>query len=125
MLLLIALALVAGLLAYLFVIRPVLRARPSLAEFWAQEDHFFEALRLKIAGLKAWLTTWIVGLAFVVLEANDMLAPVLASSGFDTHTLLPWVPAQAWPIVTVGLMLLLQYFRKIAARRQAAGGEPV
>jgi hypothetical protein len=125
MYLLIALAVVVGLLAYAFVIRPALRARPSLNAFWISEGAFFEAIRLKIAGLKAWLTTWIVGLAFVVLELNDMLAPVLGAAGFDTHTLLPWVPAQAWPVITIGFMLLLQYFRKIAARREAAGGAPV
>lgn len=125
MLLLTMLALVAGLAAYWIWVRPELRARPSLAEFYAEEDRFFEAFRLKIAGLKARIATVVAGVAFVALEVNDLIAPFLSDAGVDVKALLPQIPAQLWPFITLGLMLLLQYFRKIAARREAAGGEPV
>lgn len=125
MLLLTAVSVCVFAVAYFIFVRPVLRARPSLAEFWQEEDRFLEALRLKVAGLKAWLTTMLVIVAGVALELNDFIAPLAAQAGIDVHTLLPQIPASAWPFITIGLMLLLQYFRKIAGRRERAGGEPV
>ncbi len=124
MLLLTLLAVLTGLVAYLVWLRPALRVRPSLTEFWAEEDRLFESFRLKVAGLKAKITTVVAGVAFVALEANDLVAPLASEAGIDAKALLPQIPPQLWPFITIGLMLLLQYFRKLAARREAAG-DPV
>src|SRR5690349_4981091 len=111
---LIAFALVA---AYVFWIRPVLKTRPTFAEFYAREESFWKALSLKFGGIKQKLTTAFVMIAGFVVSAYDFLAPLFAQSGVDVTTLTSRVPPKMWPLIGMALIALVQYFRNIADKR--------
>ncbi len=102
---------------YAFWIRPVLKTRPSLAEFYAREDSFWAAISLKFGGLKQKLTTAFVMIAGFVVSAYDFLAPLFAQSGVDVTTITSKIPPQAWPLIGMALMALVQYFRNLADKR--------
>ncbi len=128
--LLVALILFTLVLTYLFWIRPVLKTRPSFAEFYAREDSFWAALSAKFGGLKQKLTTAFVMIAGFVVSAYDFLAPIFAQSGVDVTTITSKIPPQAWPLIGMALIALVQYFRNIADKRvdeklEARGIDPV
>lgn len=101
---------------YWIFVRPILRAQPSLATFWAQEDSFVAALKLKFAGAKQKLTTIAFLGAGVIVEAHDQLAPLASQAGVDVTQILPQIPAAAWPFITMGALALVQYFRTLSDR---------
>lgn len=113
--LLIVLTLIA---IYVFWIRPVLKTRPSFAQYYAQADSFWAALDLKFNGLKQKLTTALVMGAGFVVSAYDFLAPLFAQAGVDVTTILPKVPPQAWPLIGMALIALVQWFRNMADKRK-------
>lgn len=110
-----ALIAVTVCVAYWFWVRPILRQRPSLAAFWASEDSFFAALRLKFAGIKQKLTTAFVTIAGGVVLAHDQIAPLVT----DTSQWAALVPSWAWPMIPIGITVLVQWFRSLADQRAA------
>lgn len=105
---------------YVFWVRPILKTRPSLAEYYAREDSLWAALSMKVSGLKQKLTTAIVMIAGFVVSAYDFLAPLVASSGVDITTITSKIPPQAWPLIGMALIALVQYFRNLGDKRTAA-----
>lgn len=105
---------------YVFWIRPVLKTRPTLAQYYAAEENWWAALTLKFGGLKQKLTTAIVMAAGFVVSAYDFLAPLFVQSGVDVTTISSKVPPQAWPLIGMALIALVQYFRNIADKKKAA-----
>lgn len=110
-----ALVVVPLAVVYVIWIRPILKARPSLAEFYDQEASYFAALRLKLAGLKQKIAGALIIGAGVAVECHDQIAPMLG--GVDFTPITSRVPATVWPFVTIGAVLLLNYFRKLADKR--------
>lgn len=110
-----ALFLLCVIVAYWFWLRPWLQTRPALADFYAREASFFEAVRLKFAGLKQRLTTLIVTVAGVFVMLNDQIAPILGQ--VDTSAITAKVPQWSWPIIVIGVTLLMQWFRTLSDRR--------
>ncbi|MGH7175590.1 MAG: hypothetical protein ACREGR_04515 [Minisyncoccia bacterium] len=109
---------------YVFWIRPVLKTTPSLGYLYADEEAFFAALGRKFDGLKQKLVTAVVAAAAFVVSTYDFIAPLVAQSGVDVTTLTDKVPAQAWPIIGIALVLLLQYLRKVGDRSLLAKMQP-
>lgn len=107
-------ALCAGT-AYWFWIRPILKMRPSLATFYDREASFFEALRLKFAGLKQKLTTAFVTVAGSAVLLHDQIAPLI--SGIDTTKYAEMVPAWAWPLIPIAITLFVQWLRNLSDKR--------
>lgn len=114
---LIVLTLVA---TYVFWIRPILKTRPSLMQYYEREESLWAALSLKVSGLKQKLTTAVVMISGFVVSAYDFLAPLFAQSGVDVTTITSKIPAQAWPLIGMALIALVQYFRNLGDKRAAA-----
>lgn len=116
-LLLFALILFTVVVTYLFWIRPVLKEKPSLSEYYDREGTLFAALNVKFAGIKQKATTAIVMIAGFVVSAYDFLAPLVAQSGVDVTTLSSKVPPTLWPIIGMALIALVQWFRNLSDKR--------
>ena len=117
--LLIVLIVVTLAAAYVVYIRPLLKARPALKEFYAQEKSISAAIRMKLAGMKQRLTAVLIVVAGVVVQAYDLIAPHLATAGIAPAQILPQVPAEAWPVIGIAIVLILGYFRKLSDDRAA------
>jgi len=115
-------ALISGavLSAYVVFIRPTLRDQPSFKEFYEQEESFWKALRLKLAGLKQKVTTTILFVAGIVIAGYDQIAPLVLETGVDVTSLTDKIPAKAWPFILMGAAGILQYFRRLSDQRAAA-----
>lgn len=105
---------------YVFWIRPILKTQPKFMEFYAQEQSFWGALVLKSAGLKQRITTALIFIAGFVVEAYDNLAPLFSQAGVDVTKIAPKIPQEMWPLITMGTLGLVMYFRKLSEDRQAA-----
>jgi len=112
--LLLGLLIVATIAAtYIFWIRPLLKATPSLGYLYANEEAFWRAVATKFDGLKQKLVTALVAGSGFIVSAYDFLAPYVTQSGMDVTTLTDKVPPQVWPLIGIGLVFLLQYLRKL------------
>jgi hypothetical protein len=105
---------------YVFWIRPLLKTTPTLGHFYAQEESFWQALNFKLGGLKQKLTTVAVMVTGFVVSAYDILAPLMEESGIQVETLTSKVPPQAWPVIGMVVIGLVQYFRKLSDKRDLA-----
>lgn len=125
-LLLVLIAFTIGV-AYFFGLRPILKATPAFAEFYATEDSFFAALSGKFAGLKQKLTTLVLSSAASVVFLYDSAVSLLSQFGFDVTqlpaTLLPDVPQWVWPVVALSVLWLINKFRAIADVNARANAE--
>lgn len=117
---LIRLALILPTLAivYWFWIRPILKQTPSLKAFYDAEAGWWAAFSGKFAGIKQKLAGSLIALACLVVELSDYVAPALGA--VDTTPLTSHVPPWAWPIITIAAIKLLEYFRKLADKRNNA-----
>lgn len=120
--LLVVLILLTLIATYVFWIRPILKTRPTFAEFYAREASIWTALQLKFGGIKQKMTTAFVMVSGFVVSAYDFLAPLFAQSGVDVSTITSKIPPQAWPIIGMVLIGLVQYFRNLSDKRDAAKG---
>ena len=84
---------------YFTWIRPELKKRPALKEFYEQEESLWSALRLKLAGLKQKLTAAVLFVAGVVVTAYDQIAPMMLEAGIDVQSLSDKIPSKAWPFI--------------------------
>lgn len=108
--------------AYWFWIRPVLKKHPTFADYYAREEGFFSALKLKLSGMKQWLTTVATMSAGFVVTVYDTIISLADQAGFqwgNVQTITSRVPSWAWPIIGMALIGLVQWFREISNRRVA------
>lgn len=103
---------------YWFWIRPILKSRPALREFYESEESFFAALREKFAGLKQKLSSVIVIAASAAVSGYDFLEPIVG--GVDVSSLAAKVPAWCWPLILISLTALFQFLRNLADKRHKA-----
>jgi hypothetical protein len=108
--------------AYFFWVRPILKQTPSLKEFWDNENNFFEALKLKFAGIKQKIAGAVIIIAGIVVEAYNFIGPALGT--VDMSGITDKVPSWAWPLVTIACVALLNYFRKLSDTRAADEDQP-
>jgi hypothetical protein len=127
-----ALLVLGSFIGYLFFIRPALRKNPAFKRLYDSEDTALNALGLKMSGLKQKITTVVMSIGGVVVLAHDSIAPLITQAGVDPVQILPKVPTWAWPVLTVAVLWLVQYFRgqaDTAARANAAAllnvGQPL
>ena len=100
---------------YWFRIRPILKSRPALRDFYEREESLFAALREKLKGIKQKLSSAIVIVASAAISAYDFLTPIV--SGVDVSSIAAQVPSWAWPIVLIVVTALFQFLRNLADRR--------
>ena len=104
--------------AYLFWIRPILRSRPALAQFYAKEEGFWQAVRARLAGIKGKLVAAVGMAASAVVYLHDFLVPV--ATGIDWQPILSLLPDWAWPLLLFGAFALIKWFRALTDRRATA-----
>ena len=100
---------------YWFWIRPILKSRPALREFYERQESLVAALREKLKGIKQKLSSAIVIVASAAISAYDFLTPIV--SGVDVSSIAAQVPSWAWPIVLIVVTALFQFLRNLADRR--------
>jgi hypothetical protein len=100
---------------YWFWIRPILKSRPAFAEFYANEESIFLALREKLKGIKQKLSSVIVIAASAAVSGYDFITPII--SGVDVSSIAAQVPSWAWPIVLICITALFQLLRNLADSR--------
>ena len=109
--------LAALVLVYWMWVRPILKTTPKFAAIYAEEESILAAVKAKFAGIKGKLTAALVVVASSFVSLYDFVQPVVSS--VDTSSLTAQVPPQAWPIIMIGITLLLQWFRKLSEKRAA------
>jgi hypothetical protein len=110
---------VAILAAYVFWLRPVLRSRPELRDFYAQTDSFWAALRLRFAGIKTLLMAALGMAVSAIVALHDFLVPL--ATGVDWTPVRDLLPAWSWPIILFAMFALISWFRQLTDRRQKEG----
>jgi hypothetical protein len=103
-------------LAYWFMIRPLLKARPAFAEFYAVEQSMWAAFWLKLDSIKTKLLAVLLIIASGLIETHDFLMPM--ATGMDFTAITSKVPPAVWPFVTMGQAALFYWLRKITAAAQ-------
>lgn len=119
----IRLALILPTLAiiYWFWIRPILKQTPSLKAFYDAEAGWWAAFSDKFAGIKQKIVGTLIAVACVVVQLYDFVAPALGA--VDTTPLTSYVPSWAWPLIGIAGVVLLNYMRSLADKRNAAETE--
>jgi hypothetical protein len=104
--------------AYFYWIRPILKSRPAFAQFYAQADGFWEAVRERFGGIKGKLAATLGMAASAVVYLHDFLLPV--ATGIDWQPILSTLPDWAWPLILFGAFGLIKWFRALTDRRAVA-----
>lgn len=103
-------------LSYWLWIRPLLRARPAFADFYARTDSWWAAFWLKLTTIKTRLTAMSLMIASGLVALHDFVAPIFL--GIDWTPLTSEVPAWAWPIASFALGALFLWLRNLTAKTQ-------
>lgn len=111
--LLLILSLVA---AYWYMVRPLLKARPALADFYAVEQSWWNAIWLKLNSIKTKLTAVLLIIASGMVQLHDVIVPL--ATGIDFSPITGKVPPWVWPIVTMGQAGLFYWLRQVTANAQ-------
>ncbi len=109
--------------AYVFGVRPILKQTPEFKTLYATEDTGLNALAAKFSGVKQKLATIAVSVGTFIVLAHDELAPLVAQAGVDPAQILPKVPTWAWPVLTMAVLWLVQYFRSLSDKQARANAE--
>ncbi len=120
-----ALILFAGIVAYVFWVRPILKETPALRDLYAAEAGYIEAFKLKTNGTKQRLTTVVLSTGTTVAFLYDTIQPLATQMGITIAPAQYWptVPTWVWPLVGLAALWLLGYFRRQADRAAAANAE--
>lgn len=105
---------------YVVGLRPILRQTPVFRDVYDVEAGYLFAISAKFSGVKQKLATLFVSLAGTIVLAHDEIAPFVTQAGVDPSQFLPKVPGWAWPVITIAVLWLLQYFRNLADKQAQA-----
>lgn len=118
-----------AVLAYWFMIRPLLKARPQFLDFYARSDSFWASVRMKLNTIKTKLAAMLLMAASALIELHDFILP--AATGIDWAPITANVPAAVWPFLSLSIAGLFYWLRKVTAKTQeievaavAAGASP-
>jgi hypothetical protein len=112
-----------GVVAYVFGIRPILQQTPVFRDVYEAEAGWFLAISTKFSGVKQRLVTVGLSAASFIVLAHDEISPLVTQAGVDPSQFLPKVPTWAWPLITMAVLWLVQYFRNLADRQARANAE--
>lgn len=102
--------------AYAVWVHPLLKTRPAFADFFAQGDGWFEAVRLKFSSIKGKLASGIGMALSAIVGLHDFLIPI--ATGIDWTPIQSLMPSWAWPILLFAMFGLISYFRTLTSERQ-------
>lgn len=101
---------------YWLGIRPLLRQRPSFAQFYQRSDSFWSALGAKLSTIRTKLATVLGMIASVLVYFDGSLLPVL--TGVDWTPITKRAPDWVWPFVSAGWLGLIFWFKSLGDRNQ-------
>lgn len=105
------LVLLALMLIYLFIVRPLLKTQPAFSDAFAAEASFFDKVRAKLVGWRTRIAARVTMLAGLFVGLYDQALPII--TGQDWTPLTAKVPAWVLPVGMVGVGLLFAWLRKI------------
>lgn len=114
--------LVTVVTVYIFWVRPLLKKNPKLATLFATEDSYYAAFSAKFSGIKERLAHALLIMASAVVYVYDFVAPHVV--GVDVTPLTSHIPSWAWPLICIGGLSLLDWFRAIADKQTLAPPPP-
>lgn len=102
------LAVIALLLAYLLIARPLLKSQPALSPIFKAEASLWDQLQAKITGWRTKIAARLLGIGGVLVMLYDQLLPYVA--GQDWAPITSRLPGWALP---VGIMFVSWLFDKL------------
>lgn len=100
--------LVGLVLAWLLIIRPILRSNHFAECYFEREAGLLNSLK----GFRTMIASWSLMIASGLVACYDFLAPI--ATGVDWHGLTDEIPPWAWPIIMFVIAALFAYLRKIS-----------
>lgn len=113
----ILLALLTVALVYFFWVRPILKETPALKNFYTEEATFFSAVDGKFSGIKQRLTGALLGGSVIIVEMYDTVIPQI--TGIDVTPITSHFPSWSLPLLSIGGIMAINYFRKLADKAHA------
>lgn len=98
-------------LAYVFLLRPILVHAPVLSAAYAAEASWFEKLRVKLAGWKTTLVARFFMLASAAVEFYDFVLPLLM--GQDWSSVTSQLPGWVTPAVMFFQAVVFAWLRRV------------
>jgi len=112
MLWLVLLLVLALLLLYVWIIRPILKQQPMLSAAFKAEASLWQQLQAKLTGFRTKLTARLLAIAGILVGFHDELLPFV--TGQDWSSLISKLPAWSIPLGMVLIGWLFDRLRKIA-----------
>lgn len=114
--------LLALVVLYVFVVRPILLRRTELGLMFSESEHWREYLADLLKGLKTRLVARVVILAPTLLAIHDFLLPLLPM--IDVTPISSHVPPAVWLALTTGVGSLFNWLRNVTPSTNDAIGGP-
>jgi hypothetical protein len=111
MLWLVALPVLALLLLYVWIIRPILKQQPMLSAAFKAEASLWQQLQAKLTGFRTKLSARLLAIAGILVGFHDELLPFV--TGQDWSSLISKLPAWSIPLGMVLIGWLFDRLRKI------------
>lgn len=109
-----------ALVVYVVGVRPMLRNTPLFKDVYDKEAGFLYSVNQKFGGVKQKITTIVLSAMGFIVLAHDQIAPLVTQAGVDPAQFLPSVPAYVWPLLTMAVLWLVQFFRNQADKAAQA-----
>ena len=111
MLWLVATFVLAFVLFYVLIIRPILKQQPMLSAAFKAEASAWEKLQAKLTGFRTKLSARLLAIAGILVGFHDELLPFI--TGQDWTSLTAKLPAWAFPLGLVMIGWLFEKLRRI------------
>ena len=111
MLWLVTLPVLALLLLYVWIIRPILKQQPILSAAFKAEASLWQQLQAKLTGFRTKLSARLLAIAGILVGFHDELLPFV--TGQDWSSLISKLPAWSIPLGMVLIGWLFDRLRKI------------
>ena len=108
MLWLVLLLVLALLLLYVWIIRPILKQQPILSAAFKAEASLWDKVQAKLTGFRTKLSARLLAIAGIVVGFHDELLPLV--TGQDWTSLTSKLPAWSLPL---GMVLVAWLFEKL------------
>ena len=111
MLWLVSLFVLAWLLVYVWIIRPILKQHPMLSAAFKAEASLWDKVQAKLTGFRTRLSARLLAIAGILVGLHDEILPLV--SGQDWTSLTSKLPPWSLPLGMVLVAWLFEKLRKL------------
>src|ERR1700760_2697821 len=111
MLWLVLLLVLAWVLIYVWIIRPILKQQPMLSAAFKAEASLWDKVQAKLTGFRTKMSARLLAIAGILVGFHDEILPLVSSQ--DWTSLTAKLPAWSLPLGMVLLAWLFEKLRKI------------